>query len=233
MPYTPQTWTDGVSKLNATRMTVIETGIDDATTTADAAIPSPASPSTNDGLFYNGSAWVADTIDNAKIDAAAAIAYSKLNLTGAIVNADISSSAAIDLSKLASAAWTSFTPVWTAATTNPVLGNGTITGRYIQIGKIVFYSIIVTAGSTTTFGTGTYALSLPVTALSQPNMTMGMGNVLDTGTSNYSAMAVQSTTTKINLALTSNASGAVWTPTAPFTLANGDKSLVSGMYEAA
>jgi len=39
-------------------------------------------------------------IDNANIDANAAIAYSKLNLTGNIVNADIDASAAIDYSKL-------------------------------------------------------------------------------------------------------------------------------------
>lgn len=41
------------------------------------------------------------TIVNADIDAAAAIAYSKLNLAGSIVNADISGAAAIALSKLA------------------------------------------------------------------------------------------------------------------------------------
>lgn len=42
-----------------------------------------------------------DTIVNADINTAAAIAYSKLNLTGTIVNADISGSAAIVDSKLA------------------------------------------------------------------------------------------------------------------------------------
>lgn len=44
---------------------------------------------------FNGS------IDNTNIKAAAAIAYSKLNLSGAILNTDISSSAAIAYSKLA------------------------------------------------------------------------------------------------------------------------------------
>ncbi len=85
MAYTKQTWTNDVSKLNATRMGHIEDGIeatatvaDAAFTVADAAIPAPASPSTSDGLFWNGSAWVADTIDNAKIAADAAIAISKL-----------------------------------------------------------------------------------------------------------------------------------------------------------
>lgn len=41
-----------------------------------------------------------DQITNAKINSAAAIAYSKLNLTGSIVNADVNASAAIAYSKL-------------------------------------------------------------------------------------------------------------------------------------
>lgn len=78
MPYTPQTWTNDVSKLNATRMTYIEDGIDDAHDVADAAIPKPSSPTSDDGLFWNGSNWVNDKVDNAKVDAAAAIAVTKL-----------------------------------------------------------------------------------------------------------------------------------------------------------
>lgn len=62
-----------------------------------------ASTSTaNTVLLGNGtgtSAWGA--ITNAYIDAAAAIAYSKLNLSGSILNADINASAAIAVSKLA------------------------------------------------------------------------------------------------------------------------------------
>lgn len=78
MPYTPQTWENDVSKLNATRMDYIESGIDQAHITADAAIPAPSSPASNDGLFWNGSSWVADKVDNAKIDSTAAIDVNKL-----------------------------------------------------------------------------------------------------------------------------------------------------------
>jgi hypothetical protein len=56
----------------------IESGISAAAATADAAIPAPGSPSTNDGLFWDGNDWVADTIDNAKVASNAAIAVSKL-----------------------------------------------------------------------------------------------------------------------------------------------------------
>jgi hypothetical protein len=51
--------------------------------------------------------------------------------------------------------WTSYTPTWTGATTNPVLGNGTITGQYRRSanGDIVHWWLRILVGSTTTFGT--------------------------------------------------------------------------------
>lgn len=61
-------------------------------------------------------------------------------------------------------AWQTFTPAWTAATTNPTLGNGTLVGRYMRIGRTVHVSITLTAGSTTNVGSGTYLFSLPFTA---------------------------------------------------------------------
>ena len=61
---------------------------------------SAATPSSNQTLQWNGSAWVSSTIVNANVDASAAITYSKLNLNNSIVNADVSSSAAIAYSKL-------------------------------------------------------------------------------------------------------------------------------------
>ena len=128
-----------------------------------AAIPAPASPSTNDGLFWNGTGWVADTITNAKIDAAAAIDYSKLNLAGSIVNADIATGAAIALSKLAGA-YTSYTPTWTSTATAPAIGNATVSAWYIQIGKLVHAYGKIVFGSSSTFGTGDYRFALPVTA---------------------------------------------------------------------
>ena len=69
----------------------------------------------------------------------------------------------------ASGAWVAYTPAWTAATTNPTLGNGTLVGRYIQVGKRVDFSISLTWGSTTTAGSGTYQFGLPVAARSTAN----------------------------------------------------------------
>jgi hypothetical protein len=55
------------------------------------------------GIVHNDSSGVfsSSTIVNADVNASAAIAYSKLNLTGSIVNADVNASAAIAYSKLA------------------------------------------------------------------------------------------------------------------------------------
>ena len=58
----------------------------------------------------------------------------------------------------------SFTPTWTAATTNPVLGNGTLEGKYMRTGKQCFAKYRLVAGSTTTFGSGEWIFSLPFAA---------------------------------------------------------------------
>lgn len=81
-------------------MNKLENGVAATATVADAAIPKPGSPATNAGLVYNGSSWVAAKLIDANVDAAAAIAYTKLQLAGSIVNNDISASAAIALSKI-------------------------------------------------------------------------------------------------------------------------------------
>lgn len=57
-----------------------------------------------------------------------------------------------------------YTPTWTASTTNPSLGNGTLTGRYLKIGKLVHVEFFWSPGSTSTFGSGAYSFALPVQA---------------------------------------------------------------------
>mgnify|MGYP001571216159 CR=1 FL=1 len=61
-------------------------------------------------------------------------------------------------------AWTSYTPAWTSSGTAPAIGNGTIAGRYMKIGRTVLCHINVIFGSTSTYGTGNYSFSLPATS---------------------------------------------------------------------
>jgi hypothetical protein len=60
--------------------------------------------------------------------------------------------------------WRPYTPVWTSSITNPGLGNGTITGRYLITGKTCSIAIRVNFGSSTTGGQGFHLFSLPVAA---------------------------------------------------------------------
>lgn len=59
------------------------------------------------------------------------------------------------------AAWTSYTPAWTASTSNPSIGNGTLSGAYTTRGKLGFASIDILFNSTTNAGSGIYSFGLP------------------------------------------------------------------------
>jgi hypothetical protein len=61
--------------------------------------------------------------------------------------------------------WIPYTPQWsTWAGTQPSLGNGVLKGRYKKDGRTVDGQMLFQAGSTTTFGTGAFMWSLPLTA---------------------------------------------------------------------
>jgi hypothetical protein len=126
-----------------------------------------------------------------------------------------------------------YTPAWTSSGTNPAIGNGTIAGKYICIGgKFVDFSVVITMGSSTTYGTGTYFVSLPF-----EHDGAGFGNirvlVRDAsagGTPVYAGIAYPSTSTTVVLATSDVAPTAGITATAPITLATSDVIWVAGSY---
>lgn len=61
--------------------------------------------------------------------------------------------------------WTAYTPALTALTTNPTLGNSTLTGKWARFGKLYHFRISLTIGSTFTAGSGAYFLSLPMSSV--------------------------------------------------------------------
>ena len=64
-------------------------------------------------------------------------------------------------------AMTTYTPTWGSSGTAPAIGNGSIIGAYSQIQKSVTCFVVgVTFGTSTTFCTGTYTLTLPVAPVS-------------------------------------------------------------------
>ena len=84
------------------------------------------------------------------------------------------------LSATADTAWVTYTPTWTASTTNPTLGNGSLVGRYVRDGRTITGNINMTLGSTTTIGSGNYSWDLPVAA-SDTATALCMAEVIATG----------------------------------------------------
>lgn len=140
-------------------------------------------------------------------------------------------------------AWTSYTPTWTASSVNPAIGNGTITGRYKQIGKTVFFKVVMQTGTTSTYGTGSYRFSLPVTSatVTSPEdiMPIGRGKADRLGTANMPFDVVMRTgvSTYVELFYISavGASSAFTNigNSSPYTWSTSDKFVFGGTYEAA
>ncbi|MFJ8110420.1 hypothetical protein [Streptomyces sp. NPDC096132] len=132
-------------------------------------------------------------------------------------------------------AWTSYTPTWTAVTTNPVLGNGSISGKYIKVGRLVIFKITLIPGSTTTFGSGAYTWSLPVAAAGSSIDDLGTARL--TGSSTYIGQCIVGTggtTVTATFPTAANASiAANMSPTTPATFANTNVLRLAASYESA
>jgi hypothetical protein len=129
------------------------------------------------------------------------------------------------------AAHSSYTPTLTGFTP----GNGTATGRYTQIGKLVWFEAQFTFGTTSAAAAAVPTLTLPVTANSTAlTVSLTRGLFTDTGVQSYQATASITSTTTVGLVII-GASGAYTTPstTTPFTWGNTDVLYASGLYAAA
>lgn len=125
------------------------------------------------------------------------------------------------------AAPTSYSPAWTASSVNPAIGNGSIVGAYIQLGKLVFVDIAIVMGSTTTFGTGTYSFSLPggMTAMAGRTQHI-LAHGLDSGTAHRTGTAYVAAGASV-FEVASNAT-LQWSPSVPHTWATSDEIHIHG-----
>ncbi|MEV7364239.1 hypothetical protein [Streptomyces sp. NPDC091299] len=58
--------------------------------------------------------------------------------------------------------WQSYTPAWTATSTNPSIGNGSLEGRYTRLpNRTAVATVRLAIGSSTNIGSGTYVFGLP------------------------------------------------------------------------
>ena len=140
--------------------------------------------------------------------------------------------------------WQTYTPSWSSSGTQPAIGNGTLTGSYVKIGKVVIFEMYFKAGSTTTFGTGNFYWTFPVAEDSmyqtatvnrsfhgggyfERNSIQGYGSAhgFTNGTVGSGKFSIGYTGT--------NGQASIISQTAPFTWSNGDYINFSGYYKAA
>jgi hypothetical protein len=186
-------------------------------------------------------AWVAqddsNAIQNAIVDAKGDIIAATANDTPARLAVGtqnqvltVDSTAATGL-KWASGAWIT----WSPTIGNISIGNGTVAARYQQTGNVIFFSVKVTFGSTTTIS-GSPSIPLPVVANSPAYFTV---NVTDSGVASYTANGIipSSVLSTIFLDLidttSSRAVSASFSSTSPFTWGTNDNFTISGSYEVA
>jgi hypothetical protein len=133
------------------------------------------------------------------------------------------------------AAWTAYTPAWTTSGTAPSLGNGTLTGRYMKIGRTVIVHINFIAGSTTTFGTGNYNFTVPFAAAAAGASLIGHAHLL--GTARWVGQVVISPSATTCSAFfqvgTADTRVNFMTELRPETHASGDQLRLTLIYESA
>jgi hypothetical protein len=136
----------------------------------------------------------------------------------------------------ASWTWQSWTPTWT----NLTVSGSTVTARYSQVGKTVFFRVAVVLANGNV-PSGSISFTLPVTAASYAGTAtlppIGQAVYFDAGTASYDGfISFNSTTTAVLYVMAANGTYATTTSlssTVPFTWGNTDEFLLQGYYEAA
>lgn len=133
-------------------------------------------------------------------------------------------------------AWTAWTP--TISGTGFAIGNGTIAGYAAKIGKFGFFRLDITFGSTSTYGAGPFAVSLPYTASSnQSAQTQFPALAYDASAAKEYLLHGQmaNTASLVLRGFNGGANGEIGavTSTVPITWATGDLIRLSGTYEIA
>lgn len=127
--------------------------------------------------------------------------------------------------------WTTWSPTLVGLTSGGSIGNATVAARYHRVHDNVEAMLDITVGSTTSFGSGTTAISLPVTAQATNPSLLGVAFLFDTSaTARRVGVAIMNTTSNLILM---QYDGTIVTNTAPWTWATGDAIRFNIKYEAA
>lgn len=126
-------------------------------------------------------------------------------------------------------AWIPYTPVWSAATTNPTYAAGVVTGAYMVIGKTVHFRIGISPNAATTYGAGDYRFTMPFPVVAEQVAAAIFRD--NSGATSYSLTAwLQSGTTILYVV---NSTGNKVSGTVPVAWAASDRLQISGTYERA
>jgi hypothetical protein len=158
--------------------------------------------------------------------------------TGGVTATSISSSfsGSLNGATIDNGSWIAYTPTWTA-TSNPVIGNGTLTGAYKVIGKTCFVRGSIAMGSSTTFGSGEWHIGLPFTASNSDGIQLVV-SILDAGSAWYNAQmngarAGFTNRSAVQYVNISNGTADSVSSASPITWASGDRLMWNGSYEIA
>lgn len=129
-------------------------------------------------------------------------------------------------------AWTSYTPVLTASTTNPTIGSSVWDAAYCQIGKTVHVRLKLTLGAGFAVGSGAYIFSLPIAPKSGTECTVS-GLYTDTSLSNVYRVVGIIAGSVINRSYVADGSSAFLSNISPVAPASSDIYRYTFSYEAA
>jgi hypothetical protein len=133
--------------------------------------------------------------------------------------------------------WVYYDTTWAGSSANPVFGNAGVHTHYRKNGSTVDFRLEITAGSTTTFGSGNYSVTLPVAPVSSHKY--NFDGIVTVGANMYKVIGVLASagSTTLNLYTSTHTGSAQqltpMTPTIPATLASGSLITIQGSYEAA
>lgn len=137
--------------------------------------------------------------------------------------------------------WATYTPTWTGSVTNPVIGDGILSGRYMNVGATIFGEIRIQAGVTGfSRGEGIYRVGLPTAGVVENFQPVGQVVMRDEGPGiNYFGTAIfnSNITDAVELFMHTQVAqfdeGIAATHNTPFLFGANDKILIQFTYESA
>ena len=169
---------------------------------------------------------VTDIIIRGRVDATNVI-KSEANYTAAGLITLLSSNIPVDSSVYNNFTFStvrSYTTTWAGSSSNPAIGNGSLTSNYSVFNGMCQVNVALVMGSTTTFGSGTWSFTLPITSRSSiPSF--ATARAYDSGSTTYYSGSAYASGTVIEASFSGLLSSSV-----PITWATGDTLYITVNY---